>query len=153
MRVPLSWLREYVDINLPTVELAERLTLAGLAVDAIETVGAWWDPEFIRVGEVVAVLPHPDADRLTLVDVDFGAEATERVVTGAPNIFAFKGKTKAAGTLPTLKAPFARSGATLLDAYSEASPRPYKKLKPSKIRGCSPMVWSVPSVNWAERGA
>ena len=135
MRVPLSWLREYVDINLPTATLAERLTLAGLAVDAIEPVGDWWDPEFIRVGEVVAVLPHPDADRLTLVDVDFGAGATEQVVTGAPNIFAFKGKTKAAGTLPTLKAPFARSGATLLDAYSEATPRPYKKLKPSKIRG------------------
>ncbi len=135
MRVPLSWLREYVDINLPTAELAERLTLAGLAVDAIEPVGDWWDPEFIRVGEVVAVLPHPDADRLTLVDVDFGAGQVEQVVTGAPNIFAFKGKTKAEGTLPTLKAPFARSGATLLDAYSEVMPRPFKKLKPSKIRG------------------
>ncbi len=135
MRVPLSWLREYVDINLPTAALAERLTLAGLAVDAIEPVGDWWDPEFIRVGEVVAVLPHPDADRLTLVDVDFGADKVEQVVTGAPNIFAFKGMTKAEGTLPTLKAPFARSGATLLDAYSEATPRPFKKLKPSKIRG------------------
>lgn len=135
MRVPLSWLREYVDINLPTAELAERLTLAGLAVDAIEPVGAWWDPEFIRVGEVVAVLPHPDADRLTLVDVDYGGDETDRVVTGAPNIFAFKGQTKAEGTLPTLKAPFARAGATLIDAYSDANPRPFKKLKPSRIRG------------------
>jgi phenylalanyl-tRNA synthetase beta chain len=135
MRVPLSWLRDSVDLVLPTTELAERLTLAGLAVDAIEQVGDWWDPEFIRVAEVVAVLPHPDADRLTLVDIDFGGESTERVVTGAPNIFAFKGCTKADGTLPVLKAPFARSGATLLDAYSEERPRPFKKLKPSKIRG------------------
>ncbi len=103
MRVPLSWLREYVDITLPTPELAERLTLAGLAVDAIEPVGDWWDPEFI--------------------------------VTGAPNIFAHKGQTKADGTLPTLKAPFARSGASLIDAYSDERPRPFKKLKPTKIRG------------------
>jgi phenylalanyl-tRNA synthetase beta chain len=135
MRVPLSWLREYVDITLPTADLAERLTLAGLAVDAIDLVGDWWDPDFIRVGEVVAVLPHPDADRLTLVDVDFGGDALEQVVTGAPNIFVHKGRTKADGTLPTLKAPFARSGAMLIDAYSEATPRPFKKLKPSKIRG------------------
>lgn len=135
MHVPLSWLREYVDITLPTAELAERLTLAGLAVDAIERVGDWWDPEFITVGEVIAVLPHPDADRLTLVDVEFGAGAPERVVTGAPNLFVFKGKTKADGTLPTLKAPFARSGASLLDAYSDQRPRPLKKLKSSKIRG------------------
>ncbi|MGL4649930.1 MAG: phenylalanine--tRNA ligase subunit beta, partial [Caldilineaceae bacterium] len=135
MRVPLSWLREYVDLNLPTEELAERLTLAGLAVDAIERVGDWWDPTFIRVAELVAVLPHPDADRLTLVDIDDGSGTIERVVTGAPNIFVHKGRTKADGTLPLLKAPFARSGAKLLDAYSEERPRPFKKLKPSKIRG------------------
>ena len=135
MRVPLSWLREYVEISLPTTELAERLTLAGMAVDAIERVGDWWDPEYIRVAQIVAVLPHPDADRLTLVDIDFGADQPERVVTGAPNIFTYKGKTLADGTLPVLKAPFARSGATLLDAYSDQTPRPFKKLKPNKIRG------------------
>ncbi len=135
MRVPLSWLREYVDLTLPTAELAERLTLAGLAVDAIKPVGDWWDPDFIRVGEVVAVLPHPDADRLTLVDVVYGEGEMDQVVTGAPNIFQFKGRTKADGTLPTLKAPFARSGASLIDAYSDARPRPFKKLKPTKIRG------------------
>jgi phenylalanyl-tRNA synthetase beta chain len=135
MRVPLSWLREYVDLTLPTPELAERLTLAGLAVDAIERVGDWWDPEFITVGEVVAVLPHPDADRLTIVDVDYGAEAPERVVTGAPNVFVHRGKTKAEGTLPAMKVAFARAGATLVDAYSEQRPRPFKKLKASKIRG------------------
>ncbi len=135
MQVPISWLEEYVDLVLPLEELAERLTLAGLAVDAIEKVGDWWDPEFIRVGQIVAVSPHPDADRLTLVDIDFGESETERVVTGAPNIFQYKGMNVADGTLPVIKAPFARSGATLLDAYSEETPRPFKKLKPSKIRG------------------
>ena len=131
MLVPLSWLKEYVDITLPLKDLAERITLAGLAVDAIHQVGDWWDPEFLRVGQVVRVLPHPDADRLVLVDVDFGGEATQRVVTGAPNLFQFRG----VDPLPVLKVAFARAGAVLVDAYSEERPRPKKKLKPSKIRG------------------
>jgi hypothetical protein len=82
MLVPLSWLKEYVEINLPLADLVERMTLAGLAVDAIHQVGDWWDPEFIRVGQVIQVAPHPDADRLVLVDVDFGGAAPQRVVTG-----------------------------------------------------------------------
>lgn len=131
MLAPLSWLREYVDITLPVEELAERLTLAGLAVDAIHRVGDWWDPETIVVGQVVAVLPHPDADRLVLVDVDFGGEAPQRVVTGAPNLFQFRSVEE----LPVLKVAFARAGAVLIDAYSNERPRPKKKLKPSKIRG------------------
>jgi phenylalanyl-tRNA synthetase beta chain len=131
MLVPLSWLKEYVDLNLPTADLVERLTLAGLEVASIERVGDWWDPETLVVGQVVAVLPHPDADRLVLVDVNYGGSEPQRVVTGAPNLFAFKG----ASTLPTLKVAFAREGATLLDAYSDQRPRPKKKLKGSKIRG------------------
>ncbi|WP_298982763.1 phenylalanine--tRNA ligase subunit beta [Caldilinea sp.] len=131
MLAPLSWLKEYVDITLPVEALAERLTLAGLAVDAIHRIGDWWDPETIVVGQVVAVLPHPDADRLVLVDVDYGGDAPQRVVTGAPNLFQFRG----VETLPTLKVAFARAGAVLVDAYSEERPRPKKKLKPTKIRG------------------
>ena len=77
MRVPLSWLREYVDITLPLPELSERLTLAGLEVGAIDIIGLPgselpWDPERIVVAEVVAVKPHPNADRLVLVEVDDG---------------------------------------------------------------------------------
>ncbi len=135
MRVPLSWLREYVEIRLPTPALAERLTLAGLEVASVEQIGDWWDPETIVVGEVLAVLPHPNADRLVLVDVDYGGQEPERVVTGAPNLFAYRGASKADGTLPVLKVAFARAGAMLVDAYSEERPRPRKKLKPTKIRG------------------
>lgn len=131
MLAPLSWLKEYVDITLPLETLTERLTLAGLAVDAIHKVGDWWDPQTITVGQVVAVLPHPDADRLVLVDVDFGGEAVQRVVTGAPNLYQYRNAT----SLPVLKVAFARAGAMLVDAYSEQRPRPKKKLKPSKIRG------------------
>lgn len=131
MLVPLSWLKEYVDLNLPTPQLAERLALAGIEVAAIRTIGDWWDPATLVVGQVVAVSPHPNADRLVLVDVDYGEPATQRVVTGAPNLFAFK----TAPQLPVLKVAFAREGAVLVDAYSEEKPRPKKQLKPAKIRG------------------
>jgi phenylalanyl-tRNA synthetase beta chain len=135
MQVPLSWLKEYVDIVLPVDQLAERLTLAGMEVGGIEPIGAWWDPATITVGQVMAVLPHPNADRLVLADVEYGAHATQRVVTGAPNLFAYRGQSRADGTLPVLKVAFARAGAELIDAYVEAHPRPFKRLKPSKIRG------------------
>jgi phenylalanyl-tRNA synthetase beta chain len=131
MLVPLSWLKEYVDLAAPTDILAERLTLAGLEVAGVQSVGDWWDPETIVVGQVVRVLPHPNADRLVLVDVDYGSGEAQRVVTGAPNLFAFREAT----TLPTLKVAFARTGALLVDAYSEERPRPKKVLKPAKIRG------------------
>ena len=131
MLVPLSWLKEYVEIKLPIKELAQRLTLAGLEVAGTHQVGDWWDPATILVGQVVNVLPHPDADRLVLVDINFGGEAPQRVVTGAPNLFVYREQS----ALPTLKVAFAREGAVLVDAHSEEKPRPKKKLKGSKIRG------------------
>jgi len=130
MLIPLSWLKEYVDLNLPTKQLAERLTLAGLEVEGIENSADWWDPELIIVGQIAAVKAHPNADRLVLVDVDYGASQTEQVVTGAPNLFQYKDQQP----LPMLKVAFARAGAILIDAYSDEQPRPKKKLKPSKIR-------------------
>lgn len=131
MLVPLSWLRDYVQWDLSTTELAELLTLAGLEVEATKHVGDWWDAETLKVGEVVGVHPHPQADRLVLVDVMDGADTPERVVTGAPNLFAYR----EAAELPVLKVAFARAGAELVDAYAEARPRPRKRLKASKIRG------------------
>jgi len=135
MLVPISWLKEYVDITLPIDALAERITLAGLEVASVKRVGDWWDADTLVVGQVVAVKPHPDADRLVLVDVEHGAAEPQQVVTGAPNLFQYKGQSAAAGTLPTLKIAFARENAVLVDAYSDEQPRPFKKLKPAKIRG------------------
>src|SRR5438876_56012 len=131
MLIPLSWLKEYVDLNLPTKQLAERLTLAGLEVEGIENSADWWDPELTIVGLIATVKAHPNADRLVLVDVDYGSSQTEQVVTGAPNLFQYKDQQH----LPVLKVAFAHSGAILIDAYSDEQPRPKKKLKPSKIRG------------------
>ena len=79
MLVPISWLKEYVDLDLPLPQLADRITLAGLEVEAIENIGDWWDPETILVGRIVSIKPHPNADRLVLVEVDYGAGAPEQV--------------------------------------------------------------------------
>ncbi|MGC8785817.1 MAG: phenylalanine--tRNA ligase subunit beta [Anaerolineae bacterium] len=124
MRVPISWLKEYVDIVLPLPELAERMTLAGLEVAAIEQIGAEWDRDKIVVGEVVEVRPHPNADRLTIAVVDHGTGEPEAVVTGATNL-----KVGDHGQ----KVAFARSGARLIDGYAQE--KRYITLKPAKIRG------------------
>ena len=124
MRVPISWLREYVDITLPIAELAERLTLAGLEVEQIERIGDWWDRDRIFVGEVVEVRPHPNADRLVIAVVDYGAAEPMAVVTGAPNL-----KVGDRG----VKVAFATAGARIIDGHAEG--QQMVTLKPSKIRG------------------
>jgi phenylalanyl-tRNA synthetase beta chain len=124
MKVPISWLRDYVDITVDIEELAERMTLAGLEVVSIEDIGSQWDREMIFVGEVLRVEEHPNADRLTVVTVDYGASKPMSVVTGAPNLeVGQKGQ----------KVAFAIAGARLIDGYSQELR--YTTLKPSKIRG------------------
>jgi len=116
MKVSLKWLRDYVDIKLDPKELAERLTMSGLEVKGIQTIGGTWDN--VLIGEVVALNPHPNADRLTLATVDLGTEQVI-VVCGAPNIG------------PGQRVPFARIGARLIDTHTEEA----ILLKPAKIRG------------------
>ena len=96
MKVPISWLSDYVDITLPINELAHRLTLAGLEVANIEYIGVpcdveeaqkyampfstdhlVWDREKIVLAHIYEVKPHPDADRLVLAMVDDGTGGTE----------------------------------------------------------------------------
>jgi phenylalanyl-tRNA synthetase beta chain len=85
VRVPLEWLREYVDLDLPTRELADALTMHGLEVSAIETAGADWTD--VVVGRVVEVERHPNADTLWLTRVDIGDAGGERqIVCGAQNL-------------------------------------------------------------------
>jgi len=86
MKVPVSWLKDYVDITMDIEELAERMTLAGLEVASIDHIGSQWDRERIFVGEVLRVEKHPNADRLTVVSVEYGASEPMSVVTGAPNL-------------------------------------------------------------------
>ncbi|MSQ30589.1 MAG: phenylalanine--tRNA ligase subunit beta [Dehalococcoidia bacterium] len=120
MLVSLNWLRDYVDLpaDLDVDDLAHRLTMASAEVEGIHRVGAW-DRDLVRVGHVLAVEPHPDADRLRLVTVDYGGEAPMRVVCGAPNV--------AQGQ----RIAFAREGADLIDGHTGKPSR----LKRGTIRG------------------
>ncbi|MGE5602717.1 MAG: phenylalanine--tRNA ligase subunit beta [Nitrososphaerales archaeon] len=131
MKVPLSWLKDFVDVDLPVEQLAERMTLAGLEVESIERIGELWDRDKIFVGQILEVVRHPDAERLTLVRVDYGADAPMTVVTGAPNMMPYIGQDLSDGKGP--KVAYAMSGARLIDGHSEE--RRVVRLKPSKIRG------------------
>ena len=116
MKVSLKWLEDYVDIKLAPEELAERLTIAGLEVGNIQTIGSTWDN--VVIGEVIALNPHPNADRLKLATVNLGTEQVT-TVCGAPNINLGQ------------RVTFAHIGARLIDAHTEEA----IVLKPAKIRG------------------
>ncbi len=84
MRVPLSWLRDYVDIDLTVEGLAERLTLLGMEVKDLERWGADW--QSVVIGELLTVERHPRADRLSLTTVTVGSGEPLEIVCGATNI-------------------------------------------------------------------
>ncbi|HMI22026.1 MAG TPA: phenylalanine--tRNA ligase subunit beta [Gaiellaceae bacterium] len=88
MRVPLSWLREYVPIEVPLDELAEKLSVASAEVEGIERIGvtdADGNLERFRVGRVLEAEKHPNADRLQLCRVDVGEGEPRQIVCGAWN--------------------------------------------------------------------
>jgi len=154
MKVPITWLKEFVDIDLSIEELAHKLTIAGLEVENIRYVGLpipenddlsfssghahkqetkitgfSWEADKIVVGSILEVMPHPNADKLVLCRLDDGKEV-HTVLTGAPNLYPFKGT----GPLELpLKVAYAREGATIINAY-EPGDKP-TVLKRRKIRG------------------
>jgi phenylalanyl-tRNA synthetase beta chain len=88
MRVPVSWLRDYVAIEMPLDELATRLSIASAEVEGIERHGVSdldGNLERFRVGRVVEAAKHPDADRLQLTKVDVGEGEPRSIVCGAWN--------------------------------------------------------------------
>ena len=112
MRLSEAWLKSWVDIDLTTDELVQRLTMAGLEVDEVSPVAHDFDG--IVVAEVISVQPHPNADKLRLCEVNDGSGDTVQVVCGAPNVGA------------GIKVPFARLGACIGDDF---------KIKKTKLRG------------------
>lgn len=82
MKFGLNWIRNYVDVTLSTAELAERLSMNGLAVEGIESPPSM---DGIVVGRVLEVAKHPNADKLSLTKVDIG-NAVLDIVCGAPNV-------------------------------------------------------------------
>jgi phenylalanyl-tRNA synthetase beta chain len=84
MKIVDSWLREWVDPDIDTADLAHQLTMLGLEVDEISVEGDGLDG--VVVGEVIDVKKHPDADRLSVCEVSTGGSETAPVVCGAPNV-------------------------------------------------------------------
>ena len=112
MKVSELWLREWVDPDLTTEELAEQLTMAGLEVDSIKPVAG--DFTGVVVGEVLSVEPHPNADKLRVCRVSSGNQSSLQVVCGAPNV------------RQGIKVPFATIGSQLSDGFL---------IKKAKLRG------------------
>ena len=128
LSVPVSWLNDYVATSDPNA-LAERLTLAGLEIEKVGTIGEHWQENLFAVAEILEVSPHPNADQLSLVKVDYGETAPLQVVCGAPNVRCYENK-----ELPKpLKAALALPGAVLVDAHG--GDEKTFVLKTSKIRG------------------
>ena len=86
MRVPVSWLREYVPIEMPLPELATRLSIAAAEVEGIERRGVLDEDGnlgLFLVGRVLEAEKHPNADRLQLTKVDVGEGEPRSIVCGA----------------------------------------------------------------------
>ena len=148
MKVSLSWLKDYINLDDLSIEdIARKLTLAGLEVDEIKyaglamptykngerhefkSSGISWDREKVVVAEIREVMPHPNADRLTLLDL-YDGKQQQTVLTGAPNIFHLKGTGK---LLQPLKVAYAKEGSTIYDGHADGLV--LTTLKRAKIRG------------------
>ncbi len=144
MKAPLSWLKDFVDIDLSIPDLAGLITMAGMEVENVHIIGLpmpaagsmdapvsglAWDREKIVAASITEVLPHPNADRLVLCKL-FDGTQEHVVLTGAPNLFEFKGTGPLAK--PLLVA-YAREGAQIFDGHQDG--QVLTTLKRTKIRG------------------
>ena len=111
MRVPLSWLHDYLDFDLPADELVDLFSLRSQEIDGVYRLGVI-DGEVI-VGEVVDFGPHPNADRLFIAKVDLGGREVQ-IVAGAQN------------PSPGIRVPVVLPGSIMSDGT---------KLNKAKLRG------------------
>ena len=130
MKIPISWIKDYIKFDVPANDIADLLTMAGTEVSNIQKIGTDWDKNKLKVGQILNIEKHPNADRLSLVEVLISNSKKINVVCGANNIEVGQ------------KIAFAESGSELY------SPRDKKTivLKKSNIRGiesngmiCSPL--------------
>ena len=85
MKMALSWLKRYVDIDVPVAELCDKMVMAGFEVESVEDLSATMDN--VVVGRIVKLEKHPDADKLQICQIDIGADEPVQIVTGADNVF------------------------------------------------------------------
>ena len=85
MKVSFNWLQEFVEIGLSPLELAERLTMAGLEVEGVEEIRPPFEPERVVVGRIAEIHPHPETGGLYVCRIDLGGPVVP-IVCGARNI-------------------------------------------------------------------
>jgi phenylalanyl-tRNA synthetase beta chain len=85
MKIPLSWLRDYVSVDATTAEIAEAISVGAAEVEDVAKVGVPGELDLFRVGHVLEAEKHPDADRLQLTSVDVGEDRPYSIVCGAWN--------------------------------------------------------------------
>ena len=112
MNLPMSWLKDFVDIDCNVNEFSDAMTLSGSKVECIKNKGNEIDK--VVVSKVLEIEKHPDADKLLVVKADIGDEQPIQIVTGATNLFI------------GAYVPVALDGATLFGGL---------KIKKSKLRG------------------
>ncbi|HEX9495267.1 MAG TPA: phenylalanine--tRNA ligase subunit beta [Candidatus Limnocylindria bacterium] len=117
IRVPVSWLKEYVAAQGSVAEIARQLHMSGTEVDRIERPGGGWD--HVWVGRIAKLEKHPDADKLQLATVEYGEGRIKTVVTGATNL--------STGDV----VPYAEVGAKLREGHGNG----WLTLEPKKMRG------------------
>ena len=126
MKVPYSWLKDYVDIDIPAEELAKKLFSCGFEVEEISYLGSKIDR--VVAGEVKALAPHPDSDHMQICTVDCGEKYGRdlQIVTGASNVYV------------GMRTPVALDNSTVCEtnpAQLEKNPDGVKKIKKGKLRG------------------
>lgn len=84
MRVPVKWIRDYVDIDISAKELADALTMTGTKAETIEYLGE--EISNVVVGKIMSIEKHPDADKLQVTQIDVGKDELVQIVTGAQNV-------------------------------------------------------------------
>ena len=115
MLVPLSWLKDYVDIDVSAEELQEKLFSCGFEVEELTYLGK--DVTGVVVGLITETKKHPNADKLTVCTVNCGKYGVKQICTAATNVFA------------GAKVPCALDGATVLHEGG------IQKIKKGKLRG------------------
>ena len=133
MKISVNWLRELVNVTLTPEALADLLTIAGLEVDEIEDRRQWADG--VVIGKIIDRQPHPNADKLSVCQVDIGTETPSTIVCGAPNAKA------------DIYVPVATLGTYL--------PKIDLKIKSAKLRGVKSegMICSLAEVGLAKESA
>lgn len=126
MKVPFSWLKDYVDIDVSAKELADKLFSCGFEVEELSYLGE--KIENVVCGEVKSLTPHPDSDHMQICIVDCGEKYGKdlQIVTGAPNVYV------------GMRTPVALDNSTVCEtnpAMLEKNPDGVKKIKKGKLRG------------------